>query len=667
MRHLTQLLGSVGALVATAVSGSAAPLTPRQPAAVFVVANANDSGPGSLRQAILDANALAGPDTIAFALSGTVPSTIVVGLDLPAVTDPVTIDATTQAGYTGSPVVELRGGGEAAIGLDIAGGHSVVRGLSIDGFATGVRLRDKPANVVDGCNVGTDSTGIEGIGNELAGIEVIRSSASRIGGVAPGAGNVISRNGHGVVVEGSPGTVIQGNFVGTDRTGDAHLGNRHDGIHTASRPTMVGGVEPGAGNVIAFNGGAGVATASAAVLVLSNSIYENRADGIHFEGPTILLPPTVTFVGPAPGGTQVSGAIFRHVYAGDPIRVEIFRSSGCGAGGAGQGKDLVGASDGRFDAAGLFAFSTVVPIALEPDESIVVTATLGSVTTTAFSECRGDTEACTLPFITRTQGEVNLPVGQTVTLEAEATGTGPLAYQWYRTGATGQELIAGATAPRLFVPPVTERLVTFYVDVTGSCGSARDSVRVSTCNGAPVIDMQSQGATVPRGTVPQLFVTLASTDRAFYQWYEGQSGDTSKPLESSADNYIGPPLTGTTSYWVRVQNACGTVDSNTMTFTVPAPIEITKIRIKRDGTGASKIVAKGRNVTSDVRVLVDAFLLDDYVRFEGEAKVKGSTITQRGGLVGGRTIDELIAPGRTVRMLFVSSERGGTVVEYTRP
>ena len=41
-------------------------------AASFVVTNLNDSGPGSLRQAILDANAATGQDTITFSTSGTI-------------------------------------------------------------------------------------------------------------------------------------------------------------------------------------------------------------------------------------------------------------------------------------------------------------------------------------------------------------------------------------------------------------------------------------------------------------------------------------------------------------------------------------------------------------------------------------------------------------------
>ena len=78
----------------------------------FVVTNTLDSGPGSLRQAILDANAtpnVGGPDLIRFAIPGSGAHTIQPLSPLPTITDPVVLDATTQPGYAGKPVIELDG------------------------------------------------------------------------------------------------------------------------------------------------------------------------------------------------------------------------------------------------------------------------------------------------------------------------------------------------------------------------------------------------------------------------------------------------------------------------------------------------------------------------------------------------------------------------------
>src|SRR4051794_23894067 len=75
----------------------------------LVVSNADDGGPGSLRQAILDADAAGEASTITFAIPGAGVHTIAPGSELPAVTAAVTIDATTQPGYQGRPLIELDG------------------------------------------------------------------------------------------------------------------------------------------------------------------------------------------------------------------------------------------------------------------------------------------------------------------------------------------------------------------------------------------------------------------------------------------------------------------------------------------------------------------------------------------------------------------------------
>src|ERR1700752_2415818 len=77
-------------------------------AATFIVTNANDSDLGSLRQAILDANANPGLDTIIFSI-GSGAATITPRSPLPTITDPVNIDGTTQSGFTSTPIIELNG------------------------------------------------------------------------------------------------------------------------------------------------------------------------------------------------------------------------------------------------------------------------------------------------------------------------------------------------------------------------------------------------------------------------------------------------------------------------------------------------------------------------------------------------------------------------------
>ena len=104
----------------------------------FLVSNIGDSGPGSLRQAILDSNdAVGATNTIDFAISGSGVQTIFPLSTLPAVSNPVLIDGFSQPGYAGTPLIELNGsqagGGD---GLTITGSGVTVRGLDIDLFGT---------------------------------------------------------------------------------------------------------------------------------------------------------------------------------------------------------------------------------------------------------------------------------------------------------------------------------------------------------------------------------------------------------------------------------------------------------------------------------------------------------------------------------------------------
>ncbi len=115
----------------------------------FVVTNTNDSGAGSLRQMILDANANAGADTITFDIPGSGVHTISPLTPLPVITEAVTIDGYSQPGASESTVglgvapdarllIELSGDaveapGPVPAGLELRGPNSTVKGLVING------------------------------------------------------------------------------------------------------------------------------------------------------------------------------------------------------------------------------------------------------------------------------------------------------------------------------------------------------------------------------------------------------------------------------------------------------------------------------------------------------------------------------------------------------
>ncbi|MGH3087081.1 MAG: Ig-like domain-containing protein, partial [Rubrobacteraceae bacterium] len=322
-------------------------------AADFTVTNTNDSGAGSLRQAILDANATEAADTIKFNIPGEGVKTISPTSALPTISRPVTIDGYTQPGTSHNTLevgnnarllIELNGAtaGEYATGLVIATSDSVVRGLVINRFRTGV-YQNHSANTVAGNFVGTDAGGtlarpnnvgiylsgqvtvgglapedrnlISGnaesglhsygytakvqnnyIGTDVdgndalpnrVGIRLFDSYNSTIGGVDAAARNVVSGNTSTGIHSSnecltSSGDTLQGNYVGTNAAGTDALGNEGHGMLIEGCGNRIGGTASGADNLIAHNGGDGISMSGTPFgnSILSNSIHSNGGLGI---------------------------------------------------------------------------------------------------------------------------------------------------------------------------------------------------------------------------------------------------------------------------------------------------------------------------------------------------------------------------------------------------
>jgi len=186
----------------------------------FTVTNTNDSGSGSLRQAILDNNATPGMNTIAFNIPfGT--QTIRPASPLPAVTNPVLIDGLTQ---NGTIILNGANAGVDASGLVIDAGKSTIRGLVINGFSqSGIVLDGGSGNMVVDTLVGTDVSGTFAVPNDVG--VTVASDANMIGSDMIGAYNVISGNrATGVLVIGNRNTVQQTN-IGTDVSDTAAVAN----------------------------------------------------------------------------------------------------------------------------------------------------------------------------------------------------------------------------------------------------------------------------------------------------------------------------------------------------------------------------------------------------------------------------------------------------------
>jgi hypothetical protein len=217
----------------------------------FTVANTNDSGPGSLRQALLSANSHAGADAIKFAI-GTGAQTIAPITPLPPLTGPTNIAGNTQPGFAGLPLIELSGAGagSGADGLVFKAGGSVVRGLVINGFSgTGVRLQADGCSVL-GCFVGTNLAGDAVAANGIGVALTPGSAANKVGNATAGLGNVISGNtGPGVFIagRGATGNRVLGNRIGTNAAGTSALANGTDGVYIGlgAVANVVGGTTTG--------------------------------------------------------------------------------------------------------------------------------------------------------------------------------------------------------------------------------------------------------------------------------------------------------------------------------------------------------------------------------------------------------------------------------------
>jgi CSLREA domain-containing protein len=211
---------------------------------------ADANGNCTLRAAIeeLNSNTDPGPYTINFNIPGAGVPTIFTSQQL--ISKPVLIDGTTQAAGR----VEIIDRAASNGFLYIRGGNSTIRGLVISSSETLSILLQSNNNIIEGCYFGTNSDGTAvAASRSNEGISVSGSN-NRVGGTTPAARNIISGLvQYGIHISGGTGNVVQGNRIGTNASGTAALGNGV-GIRILGPGTIIGGTEPGAGNLLSGNG-----------------------------------------------------------------------------------------------------------------------------------------------------------------------------------------------------------------------------------------------------------------------------------------------------------------------------------------------------------------------------------------------------------------------------
>ncbi len=471
-------------------------------AATFTVTTTADSGAGSLRAAITSANATTTPDLIQFNIPGTGPFTLTPASALPTISQPLTIDGYSQPGAAANTLDE---GDNAVILIRIDGAAAgsttsglaacarvTVKGLSITGFlqhgvvigadASGSLCPGVPSgSSVNGNFIGLRPDGVTAAGNRFDGVLLFAASAI-VGGSTPAERNVVSSNGtvggsatssFGIQVNevSASGTVIQGNYIGTDASGTLDRGNRGEGVHLGISAT---GVSVGGAvlNRIAFNAtGIGMVGSATGNLIAGNEIFGN--DGAAPGGVGIDLYAGTTADGhtandvndgdsggnnlqnhPAgiaatriASGLHLTGTVDRPTLpAVQSFTIAVYVSSACDPSGFGEGEHFLGsfAVVSSSSSAQTFSADLAVTRELPIGSVITMTATDQSNNTSEFSAC------ATL--------DGNAPLVVTSTADTDGTTCG--ATCTLRQAINVANATAGADTIRFNLPGTGERTIT---------------------------------------------------------------------------------------------------------------------------------------------------------------------------------------------------------------
>lgn len=463
----------------------------------YVVTTTADSGPGSLREAMISANGDGQPSVIVFdsSISG---QTITPQTRLPILTENDTkIDGDIQGG--GTPNIQIDGQFNLEIGIEINGARITINGLAVTSFDTGIMIDGASESaLVSSCylgvaldgataagnligleihggnsrvsrsviaanlDVGIDITGqasqatITGniigasadrnaaLGNGSDGIAVSDSSGHVIGGSGADGNLVVANHGSGVSVSSlssvAEDIIIQGNHIG-----DAVLGGNADGVAILDATNiLIGGTAPGEGNVITANDGFGVdieGADSVGVALRRNSVSANGDLGIGRGGgaETLIAAPLLSFEAGVVNGTAVPSATVEFFATDEPPDPS----------GAGEGETFLG--DVVADSSGHFSFTIPQTGGLPPHVTATQTDAQDNTSVFATNVVTGAPTPTKLPSRTPTKTPTVTPVGS-----ATATPTGtPLPASPTRTVTEAPTLPPATPTPTITVPAAT--------------------------------------------------------------------------------------------------------------------------------------------------------------------------------------------------------------------
>lgn len=285
------ILFSLGAMVLASVffvgSAHAAPTT-------FTVTSTDDSGPGTLRQAIDDANGNANPsdmDVIEFDIPGTGVQQIILSSSLPVIIEKVTIDGYTQTGaaantnaspqpLNGVITIEIQGdtGMQDCVTISTGGDGSIIKGLSVHSCDRANIWVDADNVAIQGNYLSIKPDGLTKGNDSENGLKVDGGAGVSVGGLNPADRNIIagySQGSGGLVI--NTDASIYGNYVGIGRDGVTDLGT-YLGLNITASGSITGGTTNAKKNVIS-----GAATTNV-VLLSTDAVVQGNYVGTDYTG-----------------------------------------------------------------------------------------------------------------------------------------------------------------------------------------------------------------------------------------------------------------------------------------------------------------------------------------------------------------------------------------------
>ena len=275
--------------------------------------------------------------------------------------------------------------------------------------------------VVQGNLIGTNAAGTAALGNTGNGILINGFvSGVTIGGASPGERNVIAANGqYGINLGGTGGNVVKGNLIGTDATGTVNLRNTLSGINVASDNNVIGGTNPGEGNLIAFNG---VDSNRSGIQILDggatgntirgNSIFSNAGLGIDINDLGLTANdscdsdtgannrqnfPVLSAAVNGTGNIRVEGTL--NSTASSTFTLDFYSNPACDTSGNGEGKTYLGSAMVMTAANCIAGFTgenaiTLANVTVPAGQFVTATATDAAGNTSEFSACITVTGVC---------------------------------------------------------------------------------------------------------------------------------------------------------------------------------------------------------------------------------------------------------------------------------